>query len=85
MNDSAQIYSASYGWFHDYFLNDVNINFGASVTQCSNCIGNCSYQCYNCTQCAGGANSKSKSGGVVTINQGSPQIIQYRFNCACNC
>ena len=85
MNDSAQIYSASYGWFHDYFLNDVNINFGASVTQCSNCIGNCSYQCYNCTQCAGGSNSKSKSGGVVTITQGSPLIIQYRFNCACNC
>jgi hypothetical protein len=46
MNDSSQIWSASYGWFHDYFLNDVNVNFGSGqCAQCTNCIGNCQYQC----------------------------------------
>lgn len=84
MNNSGQMWTANYGWLHDYFFSTI-----------ANCfIGNCSGNTGNCSPVSNNATSVVSNCGSATfvrdelVDNGSQIAVrrtQYNFNCNCNC
>ena len=84
MNNSGQMWTANYGWLHDYFFSTI-----------ANCfIGNCQGNTGNCSPVSNNAIAVvSNCGSAAFIrdelvdngSQISVRRAQYNFNCNCNC
>jgi hypothetical protein len=84
MNNSGQMWTANYGWLHDYFFSTI-----------ANCfIGNCSGNTGNCSPVGNNATSVVSNCGSASfvrdelVDNGSQIAVrrtQYNFNCNCNC
>ena len=84
MNNSGQMWTANYGWLHDYFFSTI-----------ANCfIGNCPGNTGNCSPVSNNAIAVvSNCGSAAFIrdelvdngSQISVRRAQYNFNCNCNC
>jgi hypothetical protein len=84
MNNSGQMWTANYGWLHDYFFSTI-----------ANCfIGNCSGNTGNCSPVSNNATSVVSNCGSASfvrdelVDNGSQIAVrrtQYNFNCNCNC
>ena len=84
MNNSGQMWTANYGWLHDYFFSTI-----------ANCfIGNCPGNTGNCSPVGNNATSVVSNCGSASfvrdelVDNGSQIAIrrtQYNFNCNCNC
>ena len=85
-NNSGQMWTAAYGWLHDFFFNNVS--------NCANCGGNffpsgrafdiglCSpASTYNCFVTGGQLND----GGATISRSDYYAGFLYNCNCACNC
>lgn len=82
-NNSGSMWTANYGWLHDYFFSSVS-NCAPTLVNCNGNAGNCipevPINCYG-------------SGNVATvrtelIDNGSQiqlRSVRYNFNCNCNC
>lgn len=83
MNNGGSMWTANYGWLHDYFFSSVS-NCAPTLVNCNGNAGNCipevPINCYG-------------SGNVATvrtelIDNGSQiqlRSVRYNFNCNCNC
>ena len=83
MNNGGSMWTANYGWLHDYFFSSVS-NCAPTLVNCNGNAGNCipevPVNCYG-------------SGNVATvrtelIDNGSQiqlRSVRYNFNCNCNC
>jgi hypothetical protein len=84
MNNSGQMWTANYGWLHDYFFSTI-----------ANCfIGNCPGNTGNCSPVGNNATSVVSNCGNASfvrdelVDNGSQIAVrrtQYNFNCNCNC
>ncbi|MGV0986290.1 MAG: hypothetical protein ACOYB2_17220 [Limnohabitans sp.] len=84
MNNSGQMWTANYGWLHDYFFSTI-----------ANCfIGNCPGNTGNCSPVGNNATSVVSNCGSASfvrdelVDNGSQIAVrrtQYNFNCNCNC
>ena len=84
MNNSGQMWTANYGWLHDYFFSTI-----------ANCfIGNCPGNTGNCSPVSNNATSVVSNCGSASfvrdelVDNGSQIAVrrtQYNFNCNCNC
>jgi hypothetical protein len=84
MNNSGQMWTANYGWLHDYFFSTI-----------ANCfIGNCPGNTGNCSPVGNNATSVVSNCGNASFvrdelvdngSQISVRRTQYNFNCNCNC
>ena len=84
MNNSGQMWTANYGWLHDYFFSTI-----------ANCFsGNCPGNAGNCSPVSNTATSVVSNCGSASfvrdelVDNGSQIAIrrtQYNFNCNCNC
>ena len=84
MNNSGQMWTANYGWLHDYFFSTI-----------ANCfIGNCPGNTGNCSPVGNNATSVVSNCGSASFvrdelfdngSQISVRRTQYNFNCNCNC
>ena len=83
MNNSGSMWTANYGWLHDYFFSTVT-NCAPTLVNCNGNTGNCipeiPINCYG-------------SGNIATvrtelIDNGSQlqlRSVRYNFNCNCDC
>ena len=83
VNNGGSMWTANYGWLHDYFFSSVS-NCAPTLVNCNGIAGNCIPEvpiiCYG-------------SGNVATvrtelIDNGSQiqlRSVRYNFNCNCNC
>jgi hypothetical protein len=83
VNNGGSMWTANYGWLHDYFFSSVS-NCAPTLVNCNGNAGNCipevPINCYG-------------SGNVATvrtelIDNGSQiqlRSVRYNFNCNCNC
>ncbi len=84
MNNSGSMWTANYGWLHDYFFSTI-----------ANCfIGNCPGNTGNCSPVSNNATSVVSNCGSASfvrdelVDNGSQIAVrrtQYNFNCNCNC
>ena len=84
MNNSGSMWTANYGWLHDYFFSTI-----------ANCfIGNCPGNTGNCSPVSNNATSVVANCGSASfvrdelVDNGSQIAVrrtQYNFNCNCNC
>lgn len=84
MNNSGSMWTANYGWLHDYFFNTI-----------ANCfVGNCPGNTGNCSPVGNNATSVVSNCGSASfvrdelVDNGSQIAVrrtQYNFNCNCNC
>src|SRR5574343_1554013 len=84
MNNSGQMWTANYGWLHDYFVSTI-ANW---------CSGNCPGNAGNCSPVSNNATAVVSNCGSASfvrdelVDNGSQIAIrrtQYNFNCNCNC
>jgi hypothetical protein len=90
MNNSGSMWTAGYGWLHDYFFNTVsncfrNYNPSAGWQGAPNCVANTA-DYYNCGDQAPNTSfyMLRLADGGSTISFGS-QTTRYNCNCACDC
>jgi hypothetical protein len=90
MNNGGSLWTANYGWLHDYFFNAVgncfrSSNPGSGWQGASNCTANTA-DFYNCGDLAptSGIYMLRLVDGGSTISFGS-QTTRYNCNCDCNC
>ena len=90
MNNSGSMWTAGYGWLHDYFFNAVSNCFRSSNPNAGwqgapNCVANTG-DYYNCGDQAPytGIYMLRLADGGSTISFGS-QTTRYNCNCDCNC
>ena len=90
MNNSGQMWTANYGWLHDYFFNAVsncfrNYNPSSGWQGAPNCVANTA-DYYNCGDQAPNTSyyMLRLADGGSTISFGS-QTTRYNCNCDCNC
>jgi hypothetical protein len=90
MNNSGQMWTANYGWLHDYFFSAVSNCFRSSNPSAGwqgapNCTANTG-DYYNCGDFApySGIYMLRLVDGGSTISFGS-QTTRYNCNCDCNC
>ncbi len=90
MNNSGSMWTAGYGWLHDYFFNAVsncfrNYNPSAGWQGAPNCVANTA-DYYNCGDQAPNTSfyMLRLADGGSTISFGS-QTTRYNGNCDCNC
>ena len=84
MNNSGSMWTANYGWLHDYFFSTI-----------ANCfVGNCPGNTGNCSPVGNNATSVVSNCGSASfvrdelVDNGSQIAVrrtQYNFNCNCNC
>lgn len=91
LNNNGQMWSANYGWLHDYFFSTTancvrqlgsggGNNFGGGNT------GNCSPGESNVVNCYGGGSMFGTQFELVDNgSQVYPRNVRYYYNCACNC
>lgn len=88
-NNSGQVWSANYGWLHDYFFSAVSncATFGyvappssGNTGNCYNAPGNCNTLVANCGNMVANAVVLEDSGATV-----SSRTYRYNYNCNCNC
>ena len=87
MNNSGSMWTANYGWLHDYFF--------STVTNCGYFAGNCSGNTGNCYNGPGAtAVVQQTNCGYVSVDRlvledgGSSVALRtyrYSYNCNCNC
>ncbi len=85
-NNTGLIWSANYGWLHDYFFSGVS-NCGPVRAAGNNCAGNAG----NCMpesaiNCYGSGNMTQTR--VELVDNGSSvavRTVYFNFNCNCNC
>jgi len=84
MNNSGQMWTANYGWLHDYFFSTIANCF---IGNCSGNTGNCSPVGNNATSVVSNCGSASFVRDELVDNgsQISVRRTQYNFNCNCNC
>jgi hypothetical protein len=75
MNNAGAMWTAGYGWLHDYFFRDVNHN----QSYLGNCIGVNGAFTANCVLVDA---SLSDNGGVISMNR---SYKTFYYNCNCNC
>ena len=84
MNNSGSMWTANYGWLHDYFF--------STIANCFN--GNCPGNTGNCSPVGNNATSVVSNCGSASfvrdelVDNGSQIAVrrtQYNFNCNCNC
>jgi hypothetical protein len=84
MNNSGSMWTANYGWLHDYFF--------STITNCFN--GNCPGNTGNCSPVGNNATTVVSNCGSASfvrdelVDNGSQIAVrrtQYNFNCNCNC
>lgn len=85
-NNSGQVWTANYGWLHDYFFSSVSNCATQGNGNCGN-TGNCYNGPGNCTTVV--ANCGNLSATVPVLEDGGSTInlrsYRYNFNCNCNC
>lgn len=84
MNNSGQMWTANYGWLHDYFFSTIANCFSGN---CAGNAGNCSPVSNNATAVVSNCGSASFVRDEL-VDNGSQIAIrrtQYNFNCNCNC
>ena len=84
MNNSGQMWTANYGWLHDYFFSTIANCFSGN---CAGNAGNCSPVSNNATAVISNCGSASFVRDEL-VDNGSQIAIrrtQYNFNCNCNC
>lgn len=85
MNNSGQMWTANYGWLHDYFISSVQ-NCARGGSNSAGNTGNCNNapNCYtvvsNCGNVAQAVVALEDGGSYARVNG-----YQYNFNCNCNC
>lgn len=84
MNNSGQLWTANYGWLHDYFFSTIANCF---IGNCPGNTGNCSPVGNNATSVVSNCGSASFVRDELVDNgsQISVRRTQYNFNCNCNC
>jgi len=84
MNNSGSMWTANYGWLHDYFFSTIANCF---VGNCPGNTGNCSPVGNNATSVVSNCGSASFVRDELVDNgsQISVRRTQYNFNCNCNC
>ena len=84
MNNSGSMWTANYGWLHDYFFSTIANCF---VGNCPGNPGNCSPVGNNATSVVSNCGSASFVRDELVDNgsQISVRRTQYNFNCNCNC
>jgi len=84
MNNSGSMWTANYGWLHDYFFSTIANCF---VGNCPGNTGNCSPVSNNATSVVSNCGSASFIRDELVDNgsQISVRRTQYNFNCNCNC
>ncbi len=84
MNNSGSMWTANYGWLHDYFFSTIANCF---VGNCPGNTGNCSPVSNNATSVVSNCGSASFVRDELVDNgsQISVRRTQYNFNCNCNC
>ena len=84
MNNSGSMWTANYGWLHDYFFSAIANCF---VGNCPGNTGNCSPVGNNATSVVSNCGSASFVRDELVDNgsQISVRRTQYNFNCNCNC
>ncbi len=84
MNNSGQMWTANYGWLHDYFFSTIANCF---IGNCPGNTGNCSPVGNNATSVVSNCGSASFVRDELVDNgsQISVRRTQYNFNCNCNC
>lgn len=89
VNESGQVWSANYGWLHDYFFSGVSncATLGyvpppasGNTGNCYNAPGNCNTVVANCGNVVVNAVVLEDNGATV-----SSRLYRYNFNCNCNC
>ncbi|MFN5254463.1 MAG: hypothetical protein ACK5BY_01325 [Limnohabitans sp.] len=90
MNNSGQMWTANYGWLHDYFFNAVSncfrtYNPSAGWQGAPNCVANTA-DYYNCGDQPPNTSyyMLRLADGGSTISFGS-QTTRFNCNCACDC
>ena len=90
MNNSGQMWTANYGWLHDYFFSAVSncfrsYNPSAGWQGAPNCVANTAdyYNCGDQNPYVGYYMLRLVDGGS-TVSFGS-QTTRYNCNCACDC
>ncbi|TXH09442.1 MAG: hypothetical protein E6R03_16855 [Hyphomicrobiaceae bacterium] len=81
-NNSGQMWTANYGWLHDYFFSSVS-NCGWNVAFAGN-AGNCLPA--NPINCYGSGNQFTTTHEI--LDNGSQiqlRSVRYNYNCNCNC
>ncbi len=83
-NNSGQMWTANYGWLHDYFFSTIANCF---IGNCPGNTGNCSPVGNNATSVVSNCGSASFVRDELVDNgsQISVRRTQYNFNCNCNC
>ncbi len=89
-NNAGQVWSANYGWLHDYFFSAVsNCARQHSASSAFQGAPNCNTtdNCYNCGDFAAGASyplmtTLFDSGATIRIGN---YASRYNCNCDCNC
>jgi hypothetical protein len=83
MNNSGQMWTANYGWLHDYFFSSV-ANCAPTLVNCNGNAGNCipevPINCY-------GSGNMQQIRAELLDNGSQVQLrsVRYNFNCNCNC
>ena len=83
MNNSGQMWTANYGWLHDYFFSSV-ANCAPTSVNCNGNAGNCipevPINCY-------GSGNLQQIRAELLDNGSQVQLrsVRYNFNCNCNC
>jgi hypothetical protein len=83
MNNSGQLWTANYGWLHDYFFSSV-ANCAPTLVNCNGNAGNCipevPINCY-------GSGNLQQIRAELLDNGSQVQLrsVRYNFNCNCNC
>ena len=83
MNNSGQMWTANYGWLHDYFFSSV-ANCAPTLVNCNGNAGNCipevPINCY-------GSGNLQQIRAELLDNGSQVQLrsVRYNFNCNCNC
>jgi hypothetical protein len=82
-NNSGSLWTAGYGWLHDYFF--------SSIANCAPTLANCNGNAGNCIpevpiNCYGSGNMQQIR--TELLDNGSQvqlRSVRYNFNCNCNC
>ncbi len=86
-NNSGSLWTANYGWLHDYFFSTIT-NCGYFAGNCSGNTGNC-YNGPGATAVVQQTNCGNVSVDRLVLEDGGSSVAmktyRYSYNCNCNC
>lgn len=82
MNNSGQMWTANYGWLHDYFFSTIANCF---IGNCPGNTGNCSPVGNNATSVVSNCGSASFVRDELVDNGSQISVRRTQYNCNCNC